>query len=301
SGTLPLSEMQEPQGRSGTLPLSEIETPKPKSGTLPLSEMPKQPEGDKKKKSGALMWVLIAVGALVVIGGGVGGWLAYNYQQAKEAEQEQMATELAVNERYNELKFQCEQDIKYGDKLVWKPLVSAQMLLDSLKRYTKEYSDFEYYPLNNSELATMEENLAHKRAEAKAAWMKSANSQYEKAKDYSDAIERWHIAALLGPDADVKDIAAKFDKEMRCPAAYMAVYKASASGGKLRLEYYGLSDKPVKGVAINYTLDGHSGKAIVNIEPGFNTATIDVTSTASRGQLDLTCNGIMFYNQQLDN
>lgn len=303
SGTMPLSEIPEAKPAiGGTMPLSEIpEAKKPfVGGTMPLSSMPQQPKGGKKKKSGTLMWVLIIVGAVVVLGG-VGGWLAFTQMQAKEAKEAQQAAEKAVSDRYGELKYQCEKDIEYGDKISWKPLVSAGMLLDSLNYYLSEYSDFEYYPLDDSGLNKIKDNLGQKRTEAKNAWMRSANDQYHTAEDYSAAIERWHNAALLSPDADVKEIVRKFADEKHCQAAYMAVYKASASAGKLTITYYGLSNKPVNGVAINYDLDGKSGKAIVNIEPGFNTATVDINSTASRGQLALSCNGIVFYNQELDN
>lgn len=281
-----------------------IPAPLPAPAPMPAeidAPQPPKPIQKPKKKRGARVWIIIIACVLVLAGGALGGWLAYTHLQAKQAIKEQMAAEKAVNEHYKELKYLCEKDIEYGNKNIWKPLINARLLLDSLKCYSEEYADFEHYPLDDSGLRKMEEDLKFKTDEAKATWIRAAKGQYEIAEDYSAAIQYWHNAALLSPDADVKEAMAKFAKDQRCPAAHMAVYKASASDGKLIITYYGLSDKPVKGVVIEYAFDGKSGSSKVNIEPGFNTFAIDVDSDATRGLLALSCNGLKFYNQELDN
>lgn len=215
--------------------------------------------------------------------------------------------QIAVEQRYANLKSICENNINVGNAQNYTSLISARDLIDSLKRYQNEYI-FISEKQDNS-IKSLETSLSNKVDEAQSAWIRSAQGQLNVAEDISTAIMYYHIAAILKNSSSIKDALTGIAQSSGCKGAYMVITKAYLSGNNLVLDYEGLNGSAISGVTLRYELTDSNGsnvirgQATVSIIPGQNqSVTIALNGTASRqDHLTISNNNIVFYNSTIGN
>lgn len=142
----------------------------------------------------------------------------------------------AILQKYDNLISLYENNLKTGSSENYYSLLGARALLDTLVDYRNEYSFIsrKRHEINDSEL--MEKlNSAH------SAWMRSANGQYEVAKDIPAAIQNYHIASFLKTTPEVIHRISEIVYSTGCAGAFMAVRKVIAKGDYLVIYYNGLN------------------------------------------------------------
>lgn len=215
--------------------------------------------------------------------------------------------QIAVEQRYANLKSMCENNINVGNAQNYTSLISARNLIDSLNRYQNEYI-FISEKQDNS-IKSLETSLSNKVNEAQSAWIHSAQGQLNVAEDISTAIMYYHIAAILKNSSSIKDALTGIAQSSGCKGAYMVITKAYLSGNNLVLDYDGLNDSTIGGVTLRYELtdsDGSNairGQATISIISGLNQSVkIALNGTASRqDHLIISNNNIVFYNSTIGN
>ncbi len=213
--------------------------------------------------------------------------------------------QIAIEQRYANLKSMCENNITVGNAQNYTSLISAKSLIDSLNRYHNEYA-FISEKQDNS-IKFLESSLSSKLDEAQSAWVRSAQGQLNVAEDISTAIMYYHIAAILKSSSSIKNALAGIAQSSGCKGAYMVITKASLSGNNLVLDYNGTNDSTIGGVTLRYELidsngsNAIRGQATISISPGQGqSVTIALNGTASgQSHLSLSNNGIVFYNSNI--
>lgn len=219
---------------------------------------------------------------------------------------EDNSKQLAIEQRYANLKSMCENNICVGNAQNYTSLISAMALIDSLNRYQNEYSFISDKPENS--IKSLESTLSSKLDEAQGAWVHSAQGQLNIAEDVSTAIMYYHIASLLKNSSSVKAALSSIAQSSDCKCAYMVITKAYLSGNNLVLDYNGLNDSTIGGIILRYELTDSNGsnairgQATISLTPGQNqSVTIALNGTASgQNHLSLSNNGIVFYNSNIE-
>jgi len=220
---------------------------------------------------------------------------------------EDNSTQIAVEQRYANLKSMCENNITVGNAQNYTSLISAKDLIDSLNKYQNEYI-FISEKQDNS-IKSLESSLSSKLDKAQSAWVRSAQGQLNVAEDVSTAIMYYHIAAILKNSSLIKEALSGIAQSSGCKGAYMVITKAYLSGNNLVLDYDGLNDSTIGGVTLRYELtDSNGSNAIrgqvsISIIPGQNqSVTIALNGTASiQDHLIISNNNIVFYNSTIGN
>lgn len=258
-------------------------------------------KGDVPIKPKRNKWVIptiIAIAAIIVvalfaIGGG------------DKIDQEKLSNE----QRYANLKSMCENDIKIGSPENYTSLLEAKTLMDSLRYYSENYPYIS--ELSNGSYSTLESNLNKKLEEAQAAWMRSAQGQYEIAEDLPSAIAYYRIAAQLVDNSNVKSAISRIVNSTGCKGAFMNVTHTSLKDNKLVVQYDGLNSTNIDNVRINYSISSSSSSSREDNITGSVTATIESGSnrvlsirlndsySSSDASVSLSNNGIVFYKGKI--
>lgn len=220
---------------------------------------------------------------------------------------EDNSKQIAIEQRYANLKSICENNISVGNAQNYTSLISAKELIDSLNQYQNEYRFIADKPDNS--IKSLEASLSQKLDEAQAAWIRSAQGQLNVAEDVSTAIMYYHIAYILKSSSSVKDAILSIARNNDCKGAYMVITKAYLSGNNLVLIYDGINSNPISGVLVRYELTGTNGsnairgQATISINSGQNqSVTIALNGTASgQNHLAVSTNNIVFYNSDIEN
>ncbi len=255
------------------------------------------PPDDKEKSSNKKWIVLTAICAIAVT-----LICVFLFGGNKENNNEQ----IAIEQRYANMKSMCENNINIGNAQNYTSLISAKSLIDSLNRYHNEYA-FISEKQNNS-IKSLESTLSSKLDEAQSAWVRSAQGQLNVAEDVSTAIMYYHIAAILKSSSSIKNALAAIAQSSGCKGAYMVITKASLSGNNLVLDYNGTNDRAIGGVTLRYELTDSNGsnairgQATISISPSQGqSVSIALNGTASgQSHLSLSNNGIVFYNSNIE-
>lgn len=220
---------------------------------------------------------------------------------------EDNSKQIAIEQRYANLKSICENNISVGNAQNYTSLIAAKKLIDSLNQYHNEYRFIADKPDNS--VKSLEASLSQKLDEAQAAWIRSAQGQLNVAEDVSTAIMYYHIAYILKSSSSVKDAILSIARNNDCKGAYMVITKAYLSGNNLVLIYDGINSNSIGGVLVRYELTGTNGanairgQATISINSGQNqSVTIALNGTASgQNHLAISTNNIVFYNSDIEN
>lgn len=207
--------------------------------------------------------------------------------------------QIAIEQRYMSLKSMCENNINVGSAQNYMSLLSASVLMDSLKWYQDNYSYISDKPDNS--LKGLESSLSMKLSEAQAAWIRSADGQLNIAEDVSTAIIYYHIASLLKNSSTINNAISNIARDYGCNGAYMVITKTKVEVDKLIIDYNGLNSSTINGVTIKYELENLRGQATISIMPGNNkSVTISLNGTpSSQNLVRLSNNGVVFYDSSL--
>lgn len=207
--------------------------------------------------------------------------------------------QIAIEQRYMSLKSMCENNINVGSAQNYTSLLSANVLMDSLKWYQDSYSYISDKPDNS--LKGLESSLSKKLSEAQTAWIRSAEGQLNIAEDVSTAIIYYHIASLFKNSSSINNAISNIARNYGCNGAYMVVTKTKVEAGNMTIYYNGLNSSTINGVTIKYELGNLHGQATISIMSGNNqSVTISLNGTpSSQNVVRLSNNGIIFYDSSL--
>lgn len=220
---------------------------------------------------------------------------------------EDNSKQIAIEQRYANLKSICENNISVGNAQNYTSLIAAKELIDSLNQYHNEYRFIADKPDNS--IKSLEASLSQKLDDAQTAWIRSAQGQLNVAEDVSTAIMYYHIAYILKGSSSVKDALLSIARNNDCKGAYMVIRKAYLSGNNLVLVYDGINSNTIGGVLVRYELTGTNGsnairgQATISINSGQNqSVTIALNGTASgQNNLVISNNNIVFFNSNIEN
>ncbi len=214
-----------------------------------------------------------------------------------------------ILQKYDNLKSLYENNLKIGSPENYYSLLAARSLLDTLIDYRNEYSF-----ISRKRREINESELADKLNSAQNAWMRSANGQYEVAKDIPAAILNYHIASFIKTTPEVVQKVSEIVYSTGCAGAYMAVKQVTVDGDNLLVSYNGLNPSDLEDV-IQYEIipiDENSrdmddsvskrGSVKVNIMSGNDrliTFGIKNLPSSLPCRLSLRSNNVIFYRTKL--
>ena len=214
-----------------------------------------------------------------------------------------------ILQKYDNLKSLYENNLKTGSPENYHSLLEARYLLDTLIDYRNKYS---FISRKRSEIDDSE--LADKLNSAQKAWIRSANGQYEVAKDIPAAIQNYHIASFMKTTPDVIQKINEIVYSTGCAGAYIAVKQATVNGDNLVVSYNGLNPSDFEDViqyeiipvdennqSINNSLSKR-GNVKLNIMAGEDKLIIfkvDGLQSSLPCRLSLSSNNIIFYRTKL--
>lgn len=207
--------------------------------------------------------------------------------------------QIAVEQRYENIKSMCENNINVGNAQNYMSLIAAKELIDSLNSYQNEYPFIA--EKSNQPIKSLEQELAGKLDEAQSAWVRSAQGQLNVAEDVSTAIIYYHIASLLKNSSAINSSISNIARNYGCNGAYMAVTRTKVEDGKLVIDYNGLNSTTLNGVTVQYELGHLRGQATISVLPG-NNQSVTIALNGTPGSFNNVClsnNGIVFYDSSI--
>lgn len=214
-----------------------------------------------------------------------------------------------ILQKYDNIKSLYENNLKTGSPENYFSLLRARSQLDTLTDYRNEYS---FISRKRSEIDDSE--LADKLNSAQKAYMRSANGQYEVAKDIPAAIQNYHIASFIKTTPEVIQKVSDIVYSTGCTGAYMAVRQIKVKGNNVEVYYNGLNQSDLED-EIQYEIihldeSKHSvdnsvpkcGNVKVNIMAGNGkliTFKVESLPSSLPCILSLSSNNVIFYRTKL--